>query len=165
MQGNKEVLAELSTLLTGDLTAADQYFVHSRMYQDWGYHRLYERLEHERMEELGHANRLIQRILFLGGTPNVGARDAMKIGTTVPEMLKSDLDYELKVVGDLRKAIAICEKQQDYETRRILVELLKDTEEDHTHWLETQLRLITQMGLQNYLQSAAGDISKGGESA
>lgn len=159
MQGSKKVIDELNHLLRGDLTASDQYFIHSRMYENWGFRKLYERLEHEREEELVHASRLIRRILFLGGVPNVASRDPLKIGLNVPEMLQNDLDFELGVVKDLRKAIVLCEGEQDFETRRILVELLNETEEDHAHWLEVQLSLISKIGLQNYLQSAAGDIS------
>jgi bacterioferritin len=157
MQGNPKVLQELNSLLTGELTAADQYFVHSRMYENWGLQSLFNRIEHEREEELEHAARLIQRILFLNGTPNVAARDPLTIGANVPEMLKNDLAYEYSVVKNLKKAIAVCETEQDYETRRILVELLQNTEEDHTHWLEVQLRLIDQLGLQNYLQTMTGE--------
>jgi bacterioferritin len=165
MQGNSRVLSTLNSLLTGELTAADQYFVHSRMYENWGYTQLFKRLEHEREEELHHAARLIKRILFLGGTPDVGSREPLKVGATVPEMMQNDLGYELSVVDHLRKAIVLCEAEKDFETRRILVELLRDTEEDHTHWLEVQLRLIQQMGLQNYLQSTApiGDESQEGK--
>lgn len=157
MQGNAKVLQELNSLLTGELSAADQYFIHSRMYENWGLMSLYKRIEHEREEELEHAARLIQRILFLGGTPNVAARTPLNIGANVPDMMKNDLAYELSVVKHLRSAIALCEKEQDFETRRILVELLQNTEEDHTHWLEVQLRLIDQLGLQNYLQSVTGE--------
>jgi bacterioferritin len=159
MQGSPKVLQQLNALLTGELTAADQYFVHSRMYENWGYKRLFDRIEHEREEELEHAARLIHRILFLGGTPDVASRGALKVGAAVPDMLKNDLDYELSTVANLKKAIALCEGEQDFETRRILTELLQNTEEDHTHWLETQLRLIGQLGLQNYLQSASGEIA------
>jgi bacterioferritin len=156
MQGNTKVLQELNSLLTGELSAADQYFIHSRMYENWGLMALYERIDHEREEELEHAARLIQRILFLGGTPNVAARTPLNVGANVPEMMKNDLAYEYSVVKHLKSAIALCEGEHDYETRRILVELLQNTEEDHTHWLEVQLRLIDQMGLQNYLQSVTG---------
>jgi bacterioferritin len=155
MQGNSKVLQELNTLLTGELTAADQYFVHSRMYEDWGYHALFERIEHEREEELEHASHLIRRILFLGGKPDVSLRSGLNVGHTVPEMLKNDLAYEVSVVSALKRAIAVCETEKDYETRRLLTELLENTEEDHTRWLEIQLRLVDQLGLQNYLQSAA----------
>jgi len=160
MHGNIKVIDELNRLLTQELTSSDQYFTHSQMYLNWGFHQLFERLDHERVEELKHAERLIQRILFLGGTPNIGARAALKIGKDVPEGLKSDLDSELSVAVGLKKAIALCETEQDYESRRILTELLKDTEEDHIHWLEVQLRLIAQAGLHNYLQSASSPIQK-----
>lgn len=158
MQGSKKVLSELNALLTGELTAADQYFIHSRMYENWGFRELYERTEHERVEELDHASRLIRRILFLGGTPDVASRSPLRVGTDVPAMLRNDLDYEIEVVATLKKAIAACEGEQDYETRRILVDLLKDTEEDHAHWLEIQLGLISRIGIQNYLQSAIGGL-------
>jgi bacterioferritin len=116
---------------------------------------LYKRIEHERIEELDHASKLIRRILFLEGMPDVSSREQIKVGTTVPQMLKSDLDYELAVVNALKKAIDLCETEQDYETRRILIELLEETEEDHTYWLEKQLGLIDKIGLENYLQSVS----------
>lgn len=159
MKGNKAVIDRLNELLAGELTAADQYFVHSRMFANWGYKRLYERVAHEREEELQHADRLIRRILFLDGTPQVGKRGKLAIGKDVPDMLKNDLAYELAVVKALREAIALAEKEGDYETRALLRELLSDTEEDHTHWLEQQIRLLGEMGQPNYLQSAAGDLS------
>lgn len=159
MQGSPKVIETLGKLLTSELTAADQYFAHSRMYANWGYHRLYERVAHEREEELEHADKIMNRILFLEGTPDVGARGKLNVGTDVPSMMRNDLDYELMVVNDLRAAIAVCEAEKDYETRAILRELLSDTEEDHTHWLEQQLRLIDALGLQNYLQSATGGLS------
>lgn len=161
MKGKKAVIDTLNKLLTDELSAADQYFIHSRMYENWGFHALYHRIEHERVEELEHAAKLIHRILFLEGTPDVQSRAKLKIGRSVPEMLKSDLDYELSVVGKLKDAIALCEKEEDFETRRILTGLLYDTEEDHTLWLEQQLRLIKLTGLENYLQSATaqGDAS------
>lgn len=153
MRGNNKVIDVLNSLLTGELSAADQYFVHSRMYQDWGLERLYERIAHENTEELQHADKLIQRILFLEGTPNVASREPLKIGEDVPAMLGNDLELELEVVAALKNAIQVTEQEQDYQTREILEELLKDTEEDHTYWLEKQLGLIEKMGLQNYLQS------------
>ncbi|MDR3606054.1 MAG: bacterioferritin [Oligoflexia bacterium] len=155
MQGSVKVIHELNQLLTGELTASDQYFTHSRMYENWGFRKLYERLDHERLEELQHSSQLIHRILFLGGVPNVASRDALKIGSNVPEMIQNDLDSELAVIKELKKAIGVCEAEQDYESRRILIELLRDTEEDHTHWLEVQQSLIAKMGLQNYLQSVS----------
>lgn len=158
MKGSPIVINTLCKLLTAELTAADQYFAHSRMYANWGYKKLYERVAHERMEELEHADKILRRILFLEGMPDVGARDRMTIGTDVETMLKSDLAYEVAVVGALREAIAACEREQDFESRAMLRELLHDTEWDHTHWLEQQISLIGQLGLQNYLQSATGGI-------
>jgi bacterioferritin len=139
MKGNKKVIDALNGLLTHEMSAADQYFIHSRMYHDWGMDELYERLKHEQEEELEHASKLVERILFLEGIPDVAARDALKIGNDVPSMLKNDLSYELMVGKELKKAIAICEKEQDYVSRQVLVGLLEDTEEDHTYWLEKQL--------------------------
>ncbi|MDR3436732.1 bacterioferritin [Telmatospirillum sp.] len=156
MQGVTAVISELNKLLTGELTAADQYFLHSRMYENWGLAKLYHRAEHERVEELEHASLLIHRILFLEGLPDVAARSALNPGNTVPEMLRADLAYEMQVIANLKAAIAVSEKEQDYETRRLLVKLLEDTEEDHTYWLEQQLGLIDKIGLANYLQSAVG---------
>lgn len=153
MKGDKKVLDHLNALLAGEMTAADQYFIHSRMYADWGLSRLHERVAHEMTEELDHASRLIARILFLEGTPDLSRRDPLQIGKTVPEMLKHDLALELKVVAHLKEVIAFCEKARDYQTRKILEVMLADTEEDHAYWLEKQLGLIGLTGLQNYLQS------------
>lgn len=123
------------------------------MYQDWGLNKLFERISHEQEEELQHADVLIQRILFLQGSPNVAARDPLRVGTDVKSMLENDLKLELEVVAALKSAIKIMEQEQDYQTREILLVLLKDTEEDHTYWLEQQLGLIAKIGLENYLQS------------
>lgn len=139
--------------LAGELGARDQYFTHSRMYQDWGLDKLYERINHEMQDETEHAAMIIERILFLEGTPDLSQRDALNIGATVPAMLQSDLDYEYKVIKDLKVAIAVCETEQDYQTRDMLRQILADTEEDHAYWLEKQLGLIEMIGLQNYLQS------------
>lgn len=152
MQGSPKVLDALNGLLTHELSAADQYFVHSRMYQDWGMSRLYERLKHEQDDELLHASKLIERILTLEGVPNVTPRDPLKIGNDVPSMMRNDLSYEYTVQSELKKVIALCEAERDYVTREILMELLKDTENDHAYWLETQLSLIEKMGLENYIQ-------------
>ncbi|GGF64741.1 bacterioferritin [Terasakiella brassicae] len=153
MKGNKKVIEALNGLLAHEMSAADQYFIHSRMYDDWGMSELFERLKHEQEEELEHAARIVERILFLEGTPDVAARDALKIGKDVPTMLQNDLEYELMVGKELKKVIALCEKEQDYVSRQMLIDLLKDTEDDHTYWLEKQLGLIDKMGLKNYIQS------------
>lgn len=156
MKGNTKVLEALQKLLGGELVARDQYFLHSRMYDDWGLDKLYQRISHEMDDETQHADALIRRILFLEGTPDLSKFPAPRIGSTVPEMLQNDLDLEYEVVGDLREAIAVCEAEQDYQTREILEEMLADTEEDHAYWLEKQLGLIEKIGLENYLQSQAG---------
>lgn len=156
MKGNDKIIAVLNDLLQGEMTAVDQYFIHSRMYEDWGLNELYERIAHETEEEMQHADAIMKRMLFLEGTPDLSKREPLNIGKTVPEMLQSDLDLEYKVVGDLKAAIALCEQEQDYITREMLEKLLDDTEEDHAYWLEKQLGLIDKVGLQNYQQSMMG---------
>ncbi|CCE22832.1 bacterioferritin [Methylotuvimicrobium alcaliphilum] len=153
MKGNSQVIERLNELLAGELTAIDQYFIHSRMYENWGFGKLYERIAHEVQDETAHADALIKRILFLEGTPDLSKREPLKVGANVSDMLKNDLELELKVIASLRSVIAFCESAQDYQTREILEGMLKDTEDDHTHWLEQQLGLIDRIGLQNYLQS------------
>ena len=153
MKGNPEVIAALNSLLTGELSAMDQYFVHAHMYEDWGLDYLYERIAHESDDEKVHAAKLVQRILFLEGTPDVASREALNIGKDVKEMMQNDLDYEYKVANHLREVIALCEQKGDYQTREILEVLLDDTESDHMYWLEKQLGLIERIGIQNYLQT------------
>ena len=153
MKGNTQVIQHLNDLLAGELTAIDQYFIHSRMYENWGYHKLFERIAHEVQDETNHATALIKRILFLEGTPNLAKRDPLNVGATVEEMLNNDLALELNVVKALRDVMKFCESVQDYQTRAILQTMLEDTEHDHAHWLEQQLGLIERIGLQNYLQS------------
>ncbi len=153
MKGHPEVISELNRLLAGELAAMDQYFIHSRMYANWGLTKLAERTSHEMQDETSHADLLIQRILFLDGTPNMMTRDPLRVGHDVPSMLENDLEVELSVVDGLKSAIELCEVNGDYQTRSILEVMLKDTEEDHTHWLEKQIALIGRIGLQNYLQS------------
>jgi bacterioferritin len=154
MQGATEVVDYLKDLLRGELAARDQYFLHSRMYQDWGFEKLYERINHEMEEETQHADALLQRILFLEATPDMTPK-TIHPGATVPDMLKSDLALEYEVREALAKGIELCEKHGDYMSRDILVLQLNDTEEDHAYWLEQQLGLIGRVGLQNYLQSQA----------
>lgn len=153
MKGHPEVLAHLQKLINGELAARDQYMAHSRKFKDWGLHKLHERLDHEMREETEHADSLIQRMLFLETEPDFNQQDKARVGANVREMLQNDLDVEYAVSGALKEAIAVCEQMQDYDTRDILVKLLDDTEMDHAHWLEQQLRLIDMLGLPNYLQS------------
>ncbi|SEA81858.1 bacterioferritin [Alkalimonas amylolytica] len=153
MQGKQVIIDALNTILANELSAMDQYFIHSRMYQDWGLEKLYQRIDHEFDDEKGHAAALIERILFLEGVPDLSKRDGIKVGKDVPEMLQNDLDVEYRVDALLKDTMALCEKEQDYVTRNILQQLLEDTENDHAYWLEQQLRLIKLLGLPNYLQS------------
>jgi bacterioferritin len=153
MKGNQKVIDTLNSLLAGELTAMDQYFVHSRVYEDWGLNKLYERIAHEMEDETGHADQMIKRILFLEGFPDLATREPLNVGKTVEAMLKNDLALEYAVVKNLKDAIALCETEKDFETRAMLVHQLEDTEEDHTHWLEQQLGLIDKIGIHNYLQA------------
>ncbi len=153
MKGNTEIIDALNDLLVYELTAMDQYFVHSRMYEDMGLTKLFERIDHEFDDEKGHAAVLIERILFLEGKPDLSKRDGLNIGDTVPEMLQSDLNIEYGVQKALKEVMALCEREKDYVTRDQLLVLLDDTETDHAYWLEKQLRLIKLTGLENYLQS------------
>jgi bacterioferritin len=153
MKGNTKIIAALNTLLANELAAMDQYFIHSRMYEDWGLQKLFARIDHEFEDEKGHASALIERILFLEGVPDMSKRDAIHVGKDVPEMLQNDLNVEYAVARLLKQTMALCEQEQDYVTRDILQTLLADTEIDHAHWLEQQLKLIKVLGLPNYLQS------------
>ena len=152
MKGDKAVIDYMNELLAGELAARDQYFIHSRMYAEWGFNKLFERLNHEMAEETEHAEQFIRRILMLEGTPTM-VPTGMNIGSDLVSMLKADLNTELEVRDALKKGIRLCEEKQDYVTRDIMVKQLSDTEEDHAHWLEQQLRLIEMMGLENYKQS------------
>ena len=152
MKGDKAVIDYMNELLAGELAARDQYFIHSRMYAEWGFNKLFERLNHEMAEETEHAEQFIRRILMLEGTPTM-VPTGLNIGSDLVSMLKADLNTELEVRDALKKGIRLCEEKQDYVTRDIMIKQLSDTEEDHAHWLEQQLRLIEMMGLENYKQS------------
>ncbi|WP_137166900.1 bacterioferritin [Salinimonas lutimaris] len=153
MKGNTKIIAGLNELLGYELAAMDQYFIHSQMYLDWGLTKLYERIDHEFDDERGHATKLIERMLFLEGTPDMQTRTGFKVGSDVASMLESDLRVEYEVDAKLKEVIALCEAEEDFVTRDMLVVLLDDTENDHARWLEQQLRLIKMLGLPNYLQS------------
>ncbi|MCY7293857.1 bacterioferritin [Alteromonas sp. a30] len=153
MQGKQNIIDALNLLLKNELTAMDQYFIHSRMYHDWGLTKLYERIDHEFDDEKQHASLLIERILFLEGTPDLSQRDPLMVGKDVPSMLENDLKVEYLVDTLLKDTIALCEQEQDYVTRHMLYTLIEETEMDHAYWLEQQLRLIKTLGLSNYLQS------------
>lgn len=149
MKGHPDVIACLKELLRGELAARDQYFIHSRQYEDQGLMALYERINHEMEEETQHADALLRRILFLGGTPDMRPH-AFEPGQTLVEMLEKDLQTEYAVRANLAAGMKLCEEHQDYVSRDILLAQLKDTEQDHAWWLEQQLGLIKRLGLELY---------------
>jgi bacterioferritin len=152
MQGDKKVLEYLNKVLVNELTAINQYFLHARMFRNWGLKKLDEYEYHESVDEMKHADRLINRILFLEGLPNLQQLNKLLIGESVPEAIKCDLQLEMAALPLLREAIAYCESVGDYVSRELFEDIL-DSEEEHVDWLETQLGLIDKTGLQNYLQS------------
>jgi len=156
MKGSQKVIDLLNKQLTLELTSMDQYLAHAKIYEDWGINKLHEQLAHEHEEELDHAKALIERILFLEGTPDTVSREKVNVGTNVKEMLENDLKAEYTVAESLRSIIAVCEEEKDYVSREVLEQLLDDTETDHIYWLEQHLGLIEKIGLQNYIQSQMG---------
>ncbi len=152
MKGAKEVIAELNRVLTNELTSVNQYFLRSRMYDDWGFKKLGKKTYDESIGEMKHADIVVKRILLLEGLPNLQDLHKLSIGENVPEGLAADLELERSGRKTLLKAIGTCEESQDYGSRDILRHILDDTE-GHIDWLETQLDLIESIGVQNYLQS------------
>jgi bacterioferritin len=157
MQGDPGIIRLLNAVLTNELTAVNQYFLHARMYDNWGFKRLGKITYDESIGEMKHADKLINRILFLEGLPNLQDLHKLKIGETVPECLGSDLQVELSGRETLIPGIIQCEQARDYVSRELLREILSDTEE-HIDFLEMQLGLVKSLGEQNYLQSAVGEL-------
>jgi bacterioferritin len=156
MKGDSNVIKLLNDQLTNELTAINQYFLHSRMYRHWGFEKLGKKEYEESIGEMKHADKLIERVLMLDGLPNLQALHKLMIGETVPEILNCDLQLELVSQKTLKEGISVCEQARDYVSRELFEMILDDTEE-HIDWLETQIELIEQVGLQNYLQSQMGD--------
>ncbi|QNM95196.1 bacterioferritin [Chitinimonas koreensis] len=152
MKGDKKVISYLNAALKNELSAINQYFLHARMFKNWGFKELNEHEYHESIDEMKHADRLIERILFLEGLPNLQELGKIYIGENVKEAFECDLKLEMEAVPLLKEAIAYAEKVHDYISRELLEDIL-ESEEEHIDWLETNLGLIEQIGYQNYLQA------------
>ncbi|MDP3007448.1 MAG: bacterioferritin [Methylococcales bacterium] len=152
MKGDVKVIEFLNKALENELTAINQYFLHAKMYKNWGLEKLYAKEYHESIDEMKHADQIIDRILFLEGLPNLQNIGKILVGENTEEMLACDLKLEYLAVPDLKDAIVHCENVRDYVSRELFEHIL-ESEEEHIDWLETQLELIEKIGLQNYLQS------------
>lgn len=152
MKGSQAIIDALNSVLTKELTAINQYFLHARMLQNWGLDKL-GRLEYKAsIDEMKHADELIKRILFLEGLPNLQKIDRIRIGQTVQEVMEADLEVENEAIPHLKKCIKLAESESDYVTRDLFLHIL-ESEEEHVDWLETQVGLVKQVGIQNYIQS------------
>ncbi len=156
MKGSDKVIEQLNDVLTAELTAINQYFIHAKMCKDWGYQRLAAHVHHESIDEMKHADEIIERILFLEGVPNVQRYGKITVGETVKEQLELDLKMEYDAVTRFRKAIKVARDEEGDETSGLMLERMLASEEEHVDWLETQLELIKQLGLENYLSQQIG---------
>ncbi len=151
MQGDKQVITHLNKILANELIAINQYFLHAKMFKNWGFKSLADHSHHESIDEMKHADKLIDRILFLEGLPNLQDLGKLNIGENTQEIFQCDLNLELSAIPDLKKAIVHSNSVQDFATTELLEDIL-ESEEEHVDWLETQLSLIEKVGIQNYLQ-------------
>ena len=152
MKGDPKVIEFLNQVLSNELIAINQYFLHSRMFKDWGLKELAEHEYEESVDEMKYADALVERILFLEGLPNLQDLGKLKIGENTKEILSCDLSLEMQAIPDLRNAITYCESVKDYVSRDLLQKIL-ESEEEHVDWLETQLGLMDKLGIENYLQT------------
>ena len=153
---DQSIINALNDVLTAELTAINQYFVHAEMCADWGYKALYTKIRAESIDEMRHAESLIERVLYLNGVPNVQKLGRIRIGESVPELLKLDVELEYEAIPRLNKGIDLCRQASDNGTRLLLEQILA-AEEEHIDWLESQLDQIEQMGVQNYLATQTGN--------
>jgi bacterioferritin len=161
MQGDKTIVRLLNAVLTNELTSVNQYYLHARMYDNWGFKKLGKITYDESIGEMKHADKLIRRVLFLDGLPNLQDLHKLRIGETVAEALQADLELERSGHGALVEGVRASEAASDFVTREVFVDILSDTE-DHIDFLETQLNLYRSLGEQNYLQSAMGELEGDG---
>jgi bacterioferritin len=152
MKGDRKVIEFLNVVLRNELTAINQYFLHSRMFKNWGLNRLADHEHHESIDEMKHADQLIERILFLEGIPNLQDLGKLMIGEHAREILECDLRLEMEAIPALRDAVTHCETVKDYVSRELFEHIL-ESEEEHVDWLETQMQLADKVGIENYLQS------------
>ena len=162
MKGDNKVISLLNKALANELIAINQYFLHAKMYRDWGMTNLYEHEYHESIDEMKHADTLAERVLFLEGLPNFQAIHKLKVGETVEEILKADLAMEMEAIPLLRDAIDHCENVRDYVSREVCERIL-ESEEEHVDFLETQFDMIKRMGLENYVQLQSKAAEDGGD--
>jgi bacterioferritin len=156
MKGNDQILTLLNEVLTAELTAINQYFIHARMCENWGYRRLWKKVRAESIEEMKHADELIARVLYLDGVPNLQRLGKVNVGETVPEQLRLDLEVEKHAIAMLNRGIETCRSLDDNGSRELLEKILVG-EEDHANWIEAQLELIRQVGEGNYLAQQIRD--------